>query len=153
MRHSFLRFHCASPSSVPSRRLPPRGPVPSRPRQTRRFTRDMWTLNNLKAGGPCLTPTRPAPPSLPSPAGRRRGGSARAPLVSVRASSGGMRKDDPVGGGDGDEAEIKASSSGNTRSRGYCLSRIAAIRGRKGWNRRTVSVWIIDCSLLVDSIR
>ncbi|GJM88619.1 hypothetical protein PR202_ga04699 [Eleusine coracana subsp. coracana] len=72
----------------------------------------MWTLNNLKAGGPCLTPTRPA---LPTAAGRRlwRRGPARAPLVAVRASSGGRRKDGPGGGGDGEEAEIKASSSGS----------------------------------------
>jgi hypothetical protein len=120
----------------------------------------MWTLNNLKAGGPCLTPTRPAPPSLASPTGRRlrrRGGSAWAPLVSVRASSGGMRKDGPVGGGDGEEAEIKASSSGNTHSRGPWVL-LVAVRcdwfGKGGGGgRRTVSVWIIDCSLLVDSIR
>ncbi|CAL5095003.1 unnamed protein product [Urochloa decumbens] len=79
----------------------------------------MWGLNNAKAGGPCLTPRRPAPPSLaslsPSAAGRRlwRRGPARAPLVAVRASGAG-RKDDPVGGeGNGEEAESKASSSGH----------------------------------------
>ncbi|CAL4908280.1 unnamed protein product [Urochloa decumbens] len=79
----------------------------------------MWALNNAKAGGPCLTPRRPAPPSLallsPAGAGRRlwSRGPARAPLVAVRASWGG-RKDDPVGGeGSGEEAESKTSSSGH----------------------------------------
>ncbi|RLN30041.1 hypothetical protein C2845_PM05G37660 [Panicum miliaceum] len=76
----------------------------------------MWALSNAKAGGPCLTPRRPAPPSLASlspaaAAGRRvwRRGPARAPLVAVRAS-GGARKDGPGGG---EEAESKASSSGH----------------------------------------
>ncbi|XP_062231405.1 uncharacterized protein LOC133928903 [Phragmites australis] len=70
----------------------------------------MWALNNLKAGGPCLTPSRPAPPSLASPAtGRRlwRCGPVRAPLVAVRAS-GGRRAE-----GDGEEAESMASYSGS----------------------------------------
>ncbi|CAN6337566.1 unnamed protein product [Urochloa humidicola] len=77
----------------------------------------MWALNNAKAGGPCLTPRRPAPPSLaslsPAAAGRRLWGRGptRAPLVAVRVSWGG-RKDDPVGGeGNGEEAESKAASS------------------------------------------
>ncbi|KAJ1262968.1 hypothetical protein BS78_09G148500 [Paspalum vaginatum] len=78
----------------------------------------MWTLNNAKAGGPCVTLRRPAPPSLASPstaAGRRfwRRGPVWAPLVAVRAS-GGARKDGPGGGeGSGEEAESKASSSGH----------------------------------------
>ncbi|XP_006654417.3 uncharacterized protein LOC102709079 isoform X2 [Oryza brachyantha] len=86
----------------------------------------MWALN-LKAGGPCVTPTRrPAPPPswgrpLPSAgeagpcsvaaAGRRRGTA----LVAVGASRRGS-KDGPGGGaGDGgdDEAKGKASPSGN----------------------------------------
>ncbi|CAN6328200.1 unnamed protein product [Urochloa humidicola] len=79
----------------------------------------MWALNNAKAGGPCLTPRRPAHPSLaslsPAAAGRRlwRRSPARAPLVAVRASGGG-RKDDPVGReGSGEEDDSKASSSGH----------------------------------------
>jgi hypothetical protein len=70
------------------------------------------------------------PPSLASPVlGRRlwRRGPARAPLVAVRASSGGRRKDGPGGGGDGEEA-----SSGKTLSSGYCLSRIAIGSRKEG---------------------
>ncbi|PWZ09804.1 UPF0301 protein CT0663 [Zea mays] len=79
----------------------------------------MWALNNAKAGGPCLTPRHPAPPSLASPstasAGRRfwRRSSVWAPLVAVRAS-GGTRKDGSVGGeASGEEADSKASSAGH----------------------------------------
>jgi len=79
----------------------------------------MWALNNAKAGGPCLTPRHPAPPSLASPstaaAGRRfwRRSPVWAPLVAVRAT-GGTRKDGPGGGeaSSGEEADSKASSSG-----------------------------------------
>ncbi|XP_062180789.1 uncharacterized protein LOC133885151 [Phragmites australis] len=82
----------------------------------------MWALNNLKAGGTCLTPRRPAPataaargplaPPAAAATGRRlwRLGPARGPLVAVRAS-GGRREDAP--GGDGEEAENMASSSGD----------------------------------------
>uniref|UniRef100_A0A0A8Y280 Uncharacterized protein n=1 Tax=Arundo donax TaxID=35708 RepID=A0A0A8Y280_ARUDO len=76
----------------------------------------MWALSNLKAGGPCLTRSRPAPPSLSFAslvAGQRlwRSGPVRAPLVAVHAA-GGRRKDRPGAEGDGDEAESKASYSG-----------------------------------------
>uniref|UniRef100_A0ACD5THE9 Uncharacterized protein n=1 Tax=Avena sativa TaxID=4498 RepID=A0ACD5THE9_AVESA len=81
----------------------------------------MWALN-MKTGGPCLTPIRPAPATRagtplaaagrtgPWSAWRRRGPAVR-PLVAVRAS--GRRGSDRASGGDDEESKSKASSSGS----------------------------------------
>ncbi|KQK06197.1 uncharacterized protein LOC100827575 [Brachypodium distachyon] len=79
----------------------------------------MWALN-MKAGGPCLTPIRPAPTAragAPLAAGgktgawsaRRRHGPVLRHLVAMRAS-GKRAKNGP---GDDEEAKNKASSSGS----------------------------------------
>jgi hypothetical protein len=91
----------------------------------------MWALN-VKAGGPCLTPIRPAPATrartplaavgngktVPLSAWRRRGPAAR-PLVAVRAS--GRRGDVGAGASDDEEAKSKASSSGEALSVEYLM--------------------------------
>ncbi|KAG8068654.1 hypothetical protein GUJ93_ZPchr0005g15415 [Zizania palustris] len=82
----------------------------------------MWALN-LKAGGPCLTPRRPAPaawgPLAAGAVGRsavaagRRLGRRVPALVAVGASGMGSKNGPGDGGDDEAEAKGKASSSGN----------------------------------------
>ncbi|KAF0922673.1 hypothetical protein E2562_001071 [Oryza meyeriana var. granulata] len=80
----------------------------------------MWALN-LKVGGPCLTPRRPAAPAAAwggeagpcsVAAGRRLGRRGPSSLVAVGAS--GRRSKDGPGDGWDDEAKNKASSSGDS---------------------------------------
>ncbi|KAL5203484.1 hypothetical protein ABZP36_014436 [Zizania latifolia] len=95
---------------------------PARGKPARLASTDMWALN-LKAGGPCLTPRRPAPAAWgPLAAGEavrsavaagRRLGRRVPALVAVGASGMGSKNGPGDGGDDEAEAKGKASSSGN----------------------------------------